>query len=481
MYYEKLTENRKRFVNHLIPLIDSTFDREIHEEERIKTISIDASWGMGKTLLKDVLVEKLGENGIRVKAINAWETDYFSDPMKSLIGEINGSDLNISSDTIEKGEKLIKNIGGVATKIFGTALLKKLNFTDEDITNIKSIFQGIDSSGVEEYKKYKELVKSFKESFGVSVGTSKRVIILDELDRCKPSYAIELLEAIKHIFDIYNLTFIFLINKEQLKYTVENLYGCNRENEDYFEKFFDLQLIFPEIDISDFLQIEYENYKYTKEVLIKDGELNFEIFMKALLIKILEIKYKEIKIKSIRQIRKILNKFTCLLKTFTEEEKRSLILITNFISYFLYREFYNEIKKEKTIFGIDILYFFQDMICNEEINSGYKIEALGAFYNEECLIDKEQIAMLSELATISVESTKIINQTLLVSERLKFREFNQKLNLKQIIIPFDFPGMQSNSVHYIGVPINQNFINEFKESSILKWCEEKYEFTHYID
>ena len=91
--------------------------------------------------------------------------------MKSLIGEINGSDLNLSSDTIEKGEKLIKNIGGVATKIFGTALLKKLNFTNEDITNIKSIFQGIDSSGVEEYKKYKDLVKSFKESFGISVVT----------------------------------------------------------------------------------------------------------------------------------------------------------------------------------------------------------------------------------------------------------------------------------------------------------------------
>ncbi|WP_298065301.1 P-loop NTPase fold protein [uncultured Cetobacterium sp.] len=475
MYYKKLTENRKRFVNQLIPLIESTFDRESDEEERIKTISIDASWGMGKTLLKDVLVEKLGENGIRVKAINAWETDYFSDPMKSLIGEINESDLNISSDTIEKGEKLIKNIGGVATKIFGTALLKKLNFTDEDIINIKSIFQGIDSSGVEEYKKYKDLVKNFKESFGVGVGTSKRVIILDELDRCKPNYAIELLEAIKHIFDIYNLTFIFLINKEQLKYTVENLYGCNRENEDYFEKFFDLQLILPEIDISDFLQIEYENYKYTKEALIKDGELNFEIFMKALLIKILETKYKEIKIKSIRQIRKILNKFTCLLKTFTEEEKRSLILITNFISYFLYKEFYNEINRDNTIFGINIVYFFRDIISNEKINSGYRIEALDSFYNNECLFEVESIVLLSTLATLDTKVRKvvIINQNNLISEKLKYPLFNQKFNFNQIKILCDG--------NVIGIPLSLNFINEFKEQSIFKWCEEKYEFTYYID
>ena len=474
MYYEKLTENRKRFVDQLMPLIESTFDREV-DEERIKTISIDASWGMGKTLLKDVLVEKLTEKEIKVKAINAWETDYFSDPMKSLIGEINGSDLNISSDTIEKGEKLIKNIGGVATKIFGTALLKKLNFTDEDITNIKSIFQGIDSSGVEEYKKYKDLVKSFKESFGVSVGTSKRVIILDELDRCKPNYAIELLEAIKHIFDIYNLTFIFLINKEQLKYTVENLYGCNRENEDYFEKFFDLQLIFPEIDISDFLQIEYKNYKYTKEALIKDGEVNFEIFMKALLIKILETKYKEIKIKSIRQIRKILNKFTCLLKTFTEEEKRSLILITNFISYFIYKEFYNEIKKDNnSIFGMNILYFFKDIISNEKITSGYRIEELNRFYDEKCLFNRESVFILSKL-------TKITKSEVIIEGDNGRTEDEQKFNFEQIKIMYNYGRFQNNYTHLINVPLKMDFINKFKYESIFKWCEEKYEFTYYID
>ncbi|WP_052194006.1 P-loop NTPase fold protein [Cetobacterium sp. ZOR0034] len=458
MHYEKLTKNRKIFVNQLIPLIESTFDRDINEEERIKTISIDASWGMGKTLLKDVLVEKLREKEIKVKAINAWETDYFSDPMKSLIGEINESDLNISSGTLEKGEKLIKNIPGLVAKILGTALLKKLNFTDEDITNIKSIFQGMDSSGIEEYKKYKDSVKKFKESFGVGIGTPKRVIILDELDRCKPNYAIELLEAIKHIFDIYNLTFIFLINKEQLKYTVENLYGCNRKNEDYFEKFFDLQLMFPEVNINDFFKIEYKNYDYTMQGIVENKELDFENFMKLLLLKILENKYKEIDIKSIRQIKKILNKFTYLLKTFTEDEKRSLILIINFISYFIYKELYKEIRKTESIFKIDILYFFKDIICGEEIY----------------LFDKESISILNKLATIDekIEEIGIINQKLLISERFKYVPINQKFEFSQIKILHDG--------YSIALPLSLNFINEFKEESIYKWCEEKYELTHHI-
>lgn len=458
MYYEKLTENRKRFVNQLIPFIESTFDRDIDEEERIKTISIDASWGMGKTLLKDVLVEKLKEKEIKVKAINAWETDYFSDPMKSLIGEINESDLNISSDTIEKGEKLIKNIGGMIAKVAGRILVKNFNLTAEDISDIKSIFQDMNNSGVKEYKAYKELVKKFKESFGVGIGTSKRVIILDELDRCKPNYAIELLEAIKHIFDIYNLTFIFLINKEQLKYTVENLYGCNRKNEDYFEKFFDLQLMFPEIDINDFLKIEYKNYDYTVQGIVENKELNFENFMRLLLLKILENKYKEIDIKSIRQIKKILNKFTYLLKTFTEDEKRSLILITNFISYFIYKELYKEIKKTESIFKIDILYFFEDIICDEKI----------------CSFDKESISILNKLATIDekIKEIGIINQKLLISEKIKYIPNNQKFEFNQIKILHDG--------YSIALPLSLNFINKFKEESIYRWCEEKYELTHHI-
>ena len=473
MYYEKLTENRKRFVDQLMPLIESTFDREIDEEERIKTISIDASWGMGKTLLKDVLVEKLTEKEIKVKAINAWETDYFSDPMKSLIGEINESDLNISSDTIEKGEKLIKNIGGVATKIFGTALLKKLNFTDEDITNIKSIFQGIDSSGIEEYKKYKDLVKKFKESFGVGIGTSKRVIILDELDRCKPNYAIELLEAIKHIFDIYNLTFIFLINKEQLKYTVENLYGCNRENEDYFEKFFDLQLILPEIDIVDFVQIEYENYKYELINIQTVEGLNFEKFMMSLLLKLITINYNSINVKSIRQLRKSLKKYIYLVKTFSKNEKKCLFTILGFVAYFIDKEYNLKDKFPKSIiYDFDIRKILEEFLTvKARDGSSYSdIQSIGKDFNTESLFNTQEI----------VNFYNFLNK-----QEVKVQNFNLEEDLINIcqIRARGYEGMNRMNGRrecIISLPFTEEYLLKYKAYSLAQWCKEKYEFTHYI-
>ena len=55
--------------------------------------------------------------------------------------------------------------------------------------------------------------------------TQKLVIFIDELDRCKPSYALEMLERIKHYFDDDRIIFIVSVNKEQLIHTISNYYG----------------------------------------------------------------------------------------------------------------------------------------------------------------------------------------------------------------------------------------------------------------
>ena len=73
----------------------------------------------------------------------------------------------------------------------------------------------------------------------------KMIIIIDELDRCKPSYAILMLEIVKHIFDIPNITFILSVNLKQLKASIEKSYGSNIDSQHYIDKFIKLTFDLP--------------------------------------------------------------------------------------------------------------------------------------------------------------------------------------------------------------------------------------------
>lgn len=74
---------------------------------------------------------------------------------------------------------------------------------------------------------------------------NKLFIFVDELERCRPTYAVEVLETIKHIFDIPNVIFILGIDRTQLKHTISALYGSDMDGEGYIKRFVDLELHLP--------------------------------------------------------------------------------------------------------------------------------------------------------------------------------------------------------------------------------------------
>ena len=262
-HYNKLTKKRKAFIEQLYNLINTQFEEqkklkglkplEVIEElesnsNYIQRIFIDAPWGMGKTYFAKSLEELISYKNlarrnskvreIKFITINAWETDYFSDPMKSIIGEI-VENISLSDNIIEKVDELIDTKSKKIMQFFANFGLDKIGVNEERKDELKDIFfnsTSVDISNIKEYIQYKKTVKSFKEA--LSRSTSLKVILIDELDRCKPNYAIELLETVKHFFGVKNLIFIFLINKKQLKESI----GKTDDNcSEYFEKFFDIQ------------------------------------------------------------------------------------------------------------------------------------------------------------------------------------------------------------------------------------------------
>ena len=49
--------------------------------------------------------------------------------------------------------------------------------------------------------------------------------MVDELDRCRPSYAVELPEVVKHLFTVDGVVFVIAVNRAELTHSIRALYG----------------------------------------------------------------------------------------------------------------------------------------------------------------------------------------------------------------------------------------------------------------
>jgi len=95
---------------------------------------------------------------------------------------------------------------------------------------------------IEHYAEEKDALKSFKENL-VKLAAKVRkkqkfplTIIVDELDRCRPDFALGLLERIKRLFDVEDVAFVLLVNRTQIEGYIRTVYG-NVDADAYLLKF----------------------------------------------------------------------------------------------------------------------------------------------------------------------------------------------------------------------------------------------------
>ena len=367
-----LTKKRRGFLNQIYNIVDNQFKKQEEDfngkepkdiikelennSEYIQRIFIDGSWGTGKSYFCEALEEKINEENekrekerkINFIKINAWETDYFSDPMKSIIGELNTHKL-LNSETQRVIEKIMENIFKAGGKFLLNFFLKKFQISADDWEDLKAILNGVSTSELKDYKNYKELVDKFKEC--LSLEKDLKVIVIDELDRCKPTYAIELLETVKHFFGVKNIIFIFLVNMEQLRSIASTSYLTEDKCSEYFEKFYDIKFTLPSLDYNDFLQIEYDKYnqlatykpsvKDFKNISNESGRFYESLFLEAF--------NSNCDGESVapRNFIKSFKKFSLLLSSLSEEEKSCYPLMIILVLYFIREEFSLKYKKKQ--------------------------------------------------------------------------------------------------------------------------------------
>jgi predicted KAP-like P-loop ATPase len=254
---------RKAFAESLLLLIKNVDDGIV--------LCIDAPWGDGKTSFAQMWIADLQQRGIKCIYYDAYEHDYCDDPFISFSAEIislaetnfsgNKEVQKLKEDFKSKAKRIGSKFITVGARIGAKALTLGV-IENSDIDALKNIKEDLakDASEVssavvgrifDNYTATKNQVDEFKEklsNLGQAVKTSQGfplLIIIDELDRCRPDFALALLERIKHLYMTDCMSFILLVNMKQLENYVKTIYGNSIDARNYLHKFITLSTILP--------------------------------------------------------------------------------------------------------------------------------------------------------------------------------------------------------------------------------------------
>ena len=231
------------------------------------TISIDARWGHGKTTFLRLWASHLKQNAFVVIDVNAWETDYFDDPFLAIVGEMTNK--LETSDQVDfskqSGLSKLKKCSAKVASIAPRVLVSRIGMTGEDYAKIASTFKTEASIWLEQYKDQLASVEAFRTELEnvakeVRRQTEKPLIVLiDELDRCRPTYAVEFLEVVKHLMAVDRVVYAFAMNRSELAHTVSGCYGPKFDGKGYLRRFFDVDFTLPESSRRSFIKSLFED------------------------------------------------------------------------------------------------------------------------------------------------------------------------------------------------------------------------------
>ena len=231
----------------------------IRHESSPFVISIHGYWGTGKTFLLKRWQKDLETQQFKAIYFNAWEDDFCDDPLLAILGQLAG----YFKDGTHQG--LANRIFEIAIPLIRQNALSLLSKTTGLVLPVEGK-EPDQRNFLEEYLGQRATKDQLKEhltemSAAVAVETEQpMVIIIDELDRCRPTFAVELLERVKHLFDVPNLVFVFGINRDELCSSLQSIYG-NINADVYLRRFFDMEFTLPEADSKKFSTHLMERFK----------------------------------------------------------------------------------------------------------------------------------------------------------------------------------------------------------------------------
>lgn len=280
------------------------------DKESSFVININAPWGSGKTFFI-----KHWHEDIKVKypsvLFNAWKNDFSNDPLLSVISCIDKSLSPLLSNSDQASQeitalfshagRLVKSIAPILTKALFTKVIgsdgvgeikEAIEIDDDDGKAVTEIVGKVTGELIKNNKKAEQSIEDFQKALkalvdALTVDNNKSkgksslkkplFIFIDELDRCRPLYAIELLERIKHLFGVPGIVFVIATDTEQLKHSVNAIYGSGFDSGVYLRRFFDQSYTLPIPDFVEYAKLKFcdfePNNRFSSYSISKTGKV----------------------------------------------------------------------------------------------------------------------------------------------------------------------------------------------------------------
>jgi len=252
---------REPFVSALMHHVTDLSSLELNQLPAPRVIAVDAPWGYGKSWvayrLQDQLIKAHGPKSVVL--IDAFRYDHHSD-----VFAVIASAVMKALDPKGKQKRALLQVAGkvmasaapIAAKALINLATKTVGLDGDDISESISDAKDKVEDGIADFseKAVEKMFKSYSDTeqvqrkFVESLSNITKslphpfVVIIDELDRCRPSFALEVLERVKHLFTADKVVFVLFWNSNAIHDSIRHTYGLQTSAESYLSKFVSLSV-----------------------------------------------------------------------------------------------------------------------------------------------------------------------------------------------------------------------------------------------
>ena len=282
-------------------------------------IALDGPWGSGKSVFVKQWAGLLRQRGAAVIEFDSFGRDHYEDAFLALSAEIYTTaknELDEGENTTELFLDKAKRVGSVLLPDLTNAVIQLASRRWLSLETVKAVWEKIEtawksprdgaiqkvmSERLRQASNERNELKAFRDVLSELAGklASKKaeenqnnkadeeqtedkpfplIVIIDELDRCRPPFALSIIERVKHMFSVEGVCFVFVTHLPQLEQAVQGAYGATFDAHTYLEKFYHLRVMLPETKLRGGQRANYVSHLWDAlDITFPDDGDNLEV------------------------------------------------------------------------------------------------------------------------------------------------------------------------------------------------------------